>query len=516
MASTCYNGILTQIASTGGREQPEKVPVMARSVLLAVSIGLAFTGPLAAEPGVVRDDFRGQPLDENLFRTIGVQGQIHAEPEGLHVTLPAPAVGPRTPASRASSASRAISISRPRSNCSVPPCRPGPEASASPSMPGWTTRLKRRPSWVDSTGKTDRGLLATAACSTKIAIAISKNGTFRARPPPAVFAFISRGSVVTYAVADAGSDAFRPLCDWEIGTADIKVLRLQAENMKSDAPLDVRFLDLEIRSGESFAADGTPLVPEAPSKSRPMMMVILGVAILVVLLALWRRQEQPHRGHGDSTESSTRGPHMSRWLRITIAGGVVIAAVTAAVLWSIPRHHALSPGRTPASSRPRWRRSRRQADKINVHEHPRIADVDLAMLEGLTNLHDLNLDHSLVTDEGMKSIARIPNLRLLSLSETRITDAGLAELGSLTKLWLLRLDTTQITDGGLAQLPTARPPMAVAVSDRGHRRRLGSFEGVARAAAPEFGQDAGHRRRAETTFRVAQPAIPFSLGNPGY
>ncbi len=91
-------------------------------------------------------------------------------------------------------------------------------------------------------------------------------------------------------------------------------------------------------------------------------------------------------------------------------------------------------------------------DAIDARPYPSVGDRDLVVLEGLSNLRTLNLDHTATSDEGLKSVARARNLVALSLTNTQVSDTGLGEIGTLTGLEDLRLDRLPITDAGLAHL----------------------------------------------------------------
>jgi MYXO-CTERM domain-containing protein len=267
-----------------------------RSICLLLGL-LAAAAPLfAAEPEILRADFRGKPIDEKLFQKFGVKDQIRIEPEGLRITLPGGGgqaadtgiqtrfriVGDFDITASFELLSAEIPL-RARGVGVTLHARLGDPAETSPFM----GRFNRQDgSWYTC----DRGAFDENR---------QRHIEERQFPSEATagrLRLMRRGSVVTYAVADGGSDDFRRLWDWEVGTADIKVLRLQAENQKSDAPLDVRFLDLEIRSGQSFAKDGTPLVSEGGSKGGLVAIEILTLAVLVILLALWRRRRRRDRG----------------------------------------------------------------------------------------------------------------------------------------------------------------------------------------------------------------------------
>ena len=79
-------------------------------------------------------------------------------------------------------------------------------------------------------------------------------------------------------------------------------------------------------------------------------------------------------------------------------------------------------------------------------------DPDLAPLEAMTRLRQLNLDGAHITDAGLTHVEKLSKLRKLYLADTPITDAGLTRLADLDRLEVLDLAGTKITDAGLAHL----------------------------------------------------------------
>ncbi|MCC6124962.1 MAG: hypothetical protein IT426_08370 [Pirellulales bacterium] len=81
-----------------------------------------------------------------------------------------------------------------------------------------------------------------------------------------------------------------------------------------------------------------------------------------------------------------------------------------------------------------------------------ITDGGLELLNGLTQLHDLDLSQTKITDAGLKHLKGMKQLRLLGLAKTQITDAGLEYLKGLKQLEFLDVQFTKITDVGLEHL----------------------------------------------------------------
>ena len=79
-------------------------------------------------------------------------------------------------------------------------------------------------------------------------------------------------------------------------------------------------------------------------------------------------------------------------------------------------------------------------------------DAEMAPLEAMTRLRELNLDGAHITDAGLAHVQKLSKLRKLYLTDTPITDAGLAHLADLDRLEVLDLAGTKVADAGLARL----------------------------------------------------------------
>ena len=79
-------------------------------------------------------------------------------------------------------------------------------------------------------------------------------------------------------------------------------------------------------------------------------------------------------------------------------------------------------------------------------------DGDLAPLEQLTNVVNLNLRKTSVTDAGLAHLKGLKTLQRLHLEKTAITDAGLEHLKGLSNLVYLNLYETAVSDAGLQHL----------------------------------------------------------------
>jgi hypothetical protein len=81
-----------------------------------------------------------------------------------------------------------------------------------------------------------------------------------------------------------------------------------------------------------------------------------------------------------------------------------------------------------------------------------VTDDDMAQIEGLTALQELDIFGTDVTDAGLAHLKGLTSLQKLNLFKTGITDAGVAQLKGMKALQQLDLCETQVTDAGLAQL----------------------------------------------------------------
>ena len=81
-----------------------------------------------------------------------------------------------------------------------------------------------------------------------------------------------------------------------------------------------------------------------------------------------------------------------------------------------------------------------------------VADADMELFRGLTQLKELCLDGTQVTDAGVARLDGLPRLESLDLRETQVTDAGLEHLKEFPRLKYLYVDGEQITDAGMQRL----------------------------------------------------------------
>ncbi len=89
-----------------------------------------------------------------------------------------------------------------------------------------------------------------------------------------------------------------------------------------------------------------------------------------------------------------------------------------------------------------------------ARESPRVrlAEAQLAAVEGLDRLERLYLVGSWTTDDGLERLKRLARLRYLNLAGTRVKGPGLAHLTALHELRELSLVRTKVDDDGLANL----------------------------------------------------------------
>jgi hypothetical protein len=103
--------------------------------------------------------------------------------------------------------------------------------------------------------------------------------------------------------------------------------------------------------------------------------------------------------------------------------------------------------------------------------HTDITDEGLAHLEAITDLEGLSLNDVKLTDVGLMHVGKLHRLKSLDLRGTKITDAGLVHLSGLTQLTLLDLSGTRITDAGLVHLVRLRSLRRLAIENTGVTER---------------------------------------------
>lgn len=93
----------------------------------------------------------------------------------------------------------------------------------------------------------------------------------------------------------------------------------------------------------------------------------------------------------------------------------------------------------------------RMVDQLNAGRSA-ITDAGLVHLTGLTRLSDLNIGGTAITNAGLTQLHRLTNLQHLDLYGTGVTDDGLVHLKGLKTLQFLNLTDTRVTDAGLTHL----------------------------------------------------------------
>jgi Leucine rich repeat/Leucine Rich repeat len=102
-----------------------------------------------------------------------------------------------------------------------------------------------------------------------------------------------------------------------------------------------------------------------------------------------------------------------------------------------------------------WLRPFTRIDAVLFNFDPpdvNLADEDLSVLEGLSELQHLSLNRTRVTDDTLKHLERLHSLKMLRLVDTDITDDGLKHLATLPQLETLDLMRTRVTDEGMKHL----------------------------------------------------------------
>jgi hypothetical protein len=82
----------------------------------------------------------------------------------------------------------------------------------------------------------------------------------------------------------------------------------------------------------------------------------------------------------------------------------------------------------------------------------RVNDGELAKLNGVKTINQLNFNWTEIGDAGLEQLAGLPNLTHLGLHRAPITDAGLIHLKKFPRLTRLYLGYTRVTDAGLVNL----------------------------------------------------------------
>ena len=92
---------------------------------------------------------------------------------------------------------------------------------------------------------------------------------------------------------------------------------------------------------------------------------------------------------------------------------------------------------------------------------PNVTDRELRHLEGMTELHTLDLFDTQVTDAGLAHITGLTNIKWLDLESPHVTDSGLRKLRGLSKLHTLLLTCHKITKAGVKELERDLPNVRI-------------------------------------------------------
>lgn len=87
-----------------------------------------------------------------------------------------------------------------------------------------------------------------------------------------------------------------------------------------------------------------------------------------------------------------------------------------------------------------------------------VTDDTLRFLDGMTQLRELDLNHTRITDAGLAALAQLPALETLRISDTAITDAGFKEhIATLPNLKRLEARETAISADAIQEWRKAKP-----------------------------------------------------------
>jgi hypothetical protein len=99
-------------------------------------------------------------------------------------------------------------------------------------------------------------------------------------------------------------------------------------------------------------------------------------------------------------------------------------------------------------------------ENLNL-SYTRVTDMGLVNLSGLKKLRNLHLAHCDIGDKGIEQILNLQALEHLDISGTKLTDEGLACLGRLPKLTFLAIHHSRVTPEGIQKLKAALPKVTV-------------------------------------------------------
>jgi serine/threonine-protein kinase len=303
-------------APTGSRRPTRsslRLPALVLAVLVLVAGGVVLgLGPPAGpgdrpaegrnEPPRFYQDFRGKPINEEFFQYMGLRDLIKEEPEGLRITLPGPhAQAPASGVATGFHVTGDFSITTSYELLRVDDSKPSWGAGASLYL--YAGNSAHDAAMIANFVRPD-GHFYT--CSKTLTNAEGKRQFFTHAVPTQArsgkLRLVRRGAVVTYLVADGGTDTFQELHQFEVTADDFAFARVAADCGNKDILVDVRFHDLEIRSpdlpGEARTdAAGQPL-PREKRWLPAAELIVLAIALsLMVALGVGLYRRRPR--HGD-------------------------------------------------------------------------------------------------------------------------------------------------------------------------------------------------------------------------
>jgi serine/threonine protein kinase len=246
----------------------------------------------------VYQDFRGRPIDTHLFRLAGPKArqQMTVEPEGLRIALPAPGVQPQPtglianfPVSgdfEITTSYELLQADKPANGFTV-----GVQLYLLMESPTQEAVLLGRFNTSDQGDVYNCARLGThAEGKRRYHSDYYPTGTRAGR-----LRLARRGSLVSYLVAEAEREEFREIHKANLGTDDLKIVRVAADTGNSDSPVEVRIGDLEIRALK-VPAEFSP--PPSASRRRWFFYLYPALALLTISLLLsgsWLWQRRRHR-----------------------------------------------------------------------------------------------------------------------------------------------------------------------------------------------------------------------------
>ncbi len=297
-------GTLTRSASEGLKQFPRwcfglagDVPFpaagrrLSRTGLLMLCMAFIVQSASAAEIG---QDFRGKPYDPALFRLTGpnAAGSIRSDSRGLRITLTEehglrPAVG--LALSTGIKGDFEITMEFEFIQVDEPVGGTGAGVSLYVTMVSYSQEAA-------TMGRVSRKGGGQAFFSHRASTGPDGKRVHRGGDPlptqctSGKLRMVRTGSMLSYRVAEGSSEAFHDLFEAEIGEDDISMVRFAADNGGSATLVDVRIVELKIKSDEAGAPE---VLPPRPSRWPLWAGIGLGALVLAGGYWYWSRRWEP-------------------------------------------------------------------------------------------------------------------------------------------------------------------------------------------------------------------------------